>query len=151
MKSIYSLLNNETKNWWYFKDLRKNGKCDLARQKERASILSDIKFLRQVIKHKGYLHLGNAQWGIYIDKPNKGRESLSGYYDLGRYTYMEEICKRLGILIIDTRKIDPLDAMSMPVRDSWEGQTQKQWLARIQTWSKNKKLDLIIANLPDKY
>lgn len=44
--SIYRLLNQNAKNWWYHKDLRKSGDNQEARKRERRSIKDAVRTIR---------------------------------------------------------------------------------------------------------
>lgn len=110
--SVYRILNNEAKNWWWHRDLRKQGKSKEARQLERKSILRSIETLRDVLNHGGYLSLGGSQWSLNIfehrssiDSMSTCKYSLSGYYGLNKSCYLESICKSLGIPVLDSRDL----------------------------------------------
>lgn len=101
MNSLYSILNRNVKNWWYFVDLRKANKIKEARSLERKSILENIERIRKIKKIGGYLKLGKASWSIYYN----GGGLLSGYYNKGNHCYYEEIFEKFNLLIIDSRNI----------------------------------------------
>lgn len=96
MSSLYRLMNDDVKRWWYFRQLRDHGATKEARQKERQSILSSLKTWRQVIADKGYLRLG--EFGSSLHYKNG---TLSGF-DPELYI---TVARRLGVPIIDCREM----------------------------------------------
>lgn len=99
MPSVYSLLNRDAKNWWYFKQLRDQGAISEARCKERGSIKSKIDTLRHCIKSGGYVNVGRGGWSIhYADG------QLQGYGGVSDPIVQAAI--KAGIVVIDTTTID---------------------------------------------
>lgn len=52
--SIFRALRSDARNWWYHRELRQQGQTLQARQKEHASIRSNIRTLRAAIANGGY-------------------------------------------------------------------------------------------------
>jgi len=122
---IYKTLNQEAKNWWWHKDLRKRGQLKEARFREQRHILNNVESLRDVLQFGGALMLGNAGWSLKTcEHPSKYSDNsstssvLSGYYNHNDQCYFEPICLKLGIPIIDTRQIDRFKACTMPLLGS---------------------------------
>ena len=147
---IYRTLNNEAKNWWYHLELRKKGHIVEARKRERGAIKNKIKNLRKILEVGGYLSLGNAGWTLHSNSfktsdTSSQSFSVQGYYDLNKYCYLEDICKQLGIVVVDTRNIDPFIAVNRPMKNFNEGYSTDYFNRTIQ-WAKDKKVNLIIHN-----
>lgn len=100
MNNIFILLRQHAKGWWYFKELRSQGKNTEAREKEHKSTRSHIDQLRETIKNGGYLSIGRGGWTLHIDDG----------HTLGHYGGIEadipQACKLLNIPIIDSTTID---------------------------------------------
>lgn len=100
MPTVYSLLNQESKNWWYHRELRKRGETEEARKRERQSIKSTIETLRKAKKNSGYGYVGRGGWSIYTTNGS----SLSGHErDVNNATIQSAI--RAGIVVINTLDI----------------------------------------------
>lgn len=98
MQTLYALLNDEAKRWWYYRQLREQGNVAEARRKERESIRSTIKTIREAQKYPA----AYMSWGAYGMTFHYSRNSrLSG----GDPKFYAEICRRFGIPVIDTRSI----------------------------------------------
>lgn len=122
MESIYRILNRETKNWWYHRQLRKEGNETEARKRERDSIKHGIEMLRDVIQHGGYLSLGRRGWSVNVfthetSENSSQSYSLQGYYNLNNECYFETIFKRLGLPIVYTRDLPLNVALSLFIRN----------------------------------
>lgn len=77
--SIYALLNQDTKRWWYHAQLREQGNHEEARRRERQSILSSV----ETIRNAYFFSVGAHGWTIYgreIEKyGGKCSSKLQGY------------------------------------------------------------------------
>ena len=104
---VYKIINQHVKNWWHNKLLRKNGQKNEARKNERESILNIIKTLKEAKKVNGVLSLGRCGYTFYFSE----NAYQSGYYGMTDYLYIEELCKFLGITIIDSRQLSFNDAI----------------------------------------
>lgn len=99
-KSIYSILNNHAKSWWYHKKCREMGEVDAARKMERASIKKDLEMLRSIVENGGWISAGVGNHVChYID--NNGNYCRVQGYDQDD---MLEIARRLGIPAYDVRE-----------------------------------------------
>lgn len=96
--SIYSLLNKEAKNWWWFAELRKQGKHTEARVKERESIRRHITTIRQALLDGGYFNVGRGGWSVH-----SYNTTLSGYGDVSAPIIQAAI--RMGLKGIDSTTI----------------------------------------------
>jgi len=118
---LYKTLNREAKNWWWFKELRKQGKASEARQKERRSILDKVELIRTCKRYGGHLYLGNASWSLNIyshpiswSSDSTQTVNFNGYYNLDNECYLQDICEGQGIVVIDTRSEEPLRCIGAP-------------------------------------
>lgn len=121
--TIYKILNDHTKTWCHYLELRSNSRIKEARQKERGSILANVKRLREVLTYGGYLSLGRAQWSLTCFKDDKAKNqqwSLSGYYDFNDTCYLEQICEILNIAIVDRRKMSLNKAICLSIHNKTE-------------------------------
>ena len=96
-QTLYGILNQDAQSWWHYKALRKAGQVKEARQKERESIRSSVRHLRQTIKNKGHISYGRGGWSLNMG----GGGSVSGYGDSGTFA----AALHVGIPFIDTRTI----------------------------------------------
>ena len=94
-KTLYSILDKDARAWWWYKELRRKGKVSEARKKERESIKSTIKSLRECLEAKGYLSIGRGGFTLYC-----GNSRVQGYGD----TYFKA-AMIAGIPVLDTRTI----------------------------------------------
>jgi len=100
MKSVYGLLDEAARSWWYHKKLRAGGEVEEARKRERESILSKARALRETMQSGGYFYMGDHGFCLQI---NDGH-TLTGYErsdDLEIFL----ACKQLGITCIDARNL----------------------------------------------
>lgn len=121
--TTYKILNDHSKNWWHYVELRKSGQEKEARKKERQNILSQVKNIRLVLAHGGYLSLGRCLWSFQCFEYQKYEDTstnftLSGYYDSNDQCYLEQICKKFKIPVIDTRKIELNEALCLFIRNN---------------------------------
>lgn len=91
---LYRLLNQDAKAWWHHKDLRKAGRHEEARKKERESIRSTVQSLRSA----QYLGIGRGGWNLHC-----GPMTVSHYGGIEQATC--QACLRLGIPIVDTTSV----------------------------------------------
>ncbi len=61
---LYSLLNGNAKNWWYYKELRKGGNTVEARKGERSSIRREVTTIREA-KNGGYAEIAPGGRNVY--------------------------------------------------------------------------------------
>lgn len=100
MPSLYSLLNQEAKAWWYYKELRERGAHKEARKKERESILGHIKYIRDTLANGGHVTMGRGGFTLHISD----NQTLSGYGD-----QFFNACIQAGIKGWDSRHCDFMD------------------------------------------
>lgn len=96
---LYRVLNAEAKAWWYHQDLRKSGRTDEARRRERKSILSTLDYIRQTLRNGGLLTIGRGGYTLHFARNSK----LSGYGPDSSGTVAA--CKLAGVPWVDTRTI----------------------------------------------
>jgi hypothetical protein len=94
MSKLYSLLNKDTKDWWYHAELRRLGQAQEARRLERQSIRSSVKSIRQALTAKTSLTIYEHGWVLDLG-PNA---TLSGHYVKRPFL---EACKYCGIPIVN--------------------------------------------------
>ena len=103
MDSLYKILDTKARNWHYFKELRRRGKTEEARVKERASICDSVRVLRQALDNGGYCQVGRGGWAIYY-----ACHSRLEHYG-GIDADMVRACIKVGIPVIDTLTIPDQD------------------------------------------
>jgi hypothetical protein len=101
--SIYSILNQSAKEWWWHKKLRSEGNVKEARRRERDSIKSHTKYLRETLDNGGYLSIGRGGWTLHISDNHR----LSHYGGIERP--ISQCCLILGIPIIDSTVVNDKD------------------------------------------
>lgn len=94
MKSIYSILNNKAKIWYWHKELRQRGQIKEARMNERKTIRFHVDNLRN-----GYL-LSIGDFGSHL---NWAKKESSGWTEVSNIETMIELCNRVNIPIVDSR------------------------------------------------
>lgn len=95
-RTIYSLLDENARNWWYHRQLRDQGKAYEARIRERASILSNLAMWRTA----KLLVLTPGRSTVHYGEPSRSG-TCSGYEpDMNL-----EIARRLGVLAVDLREM----------------------------------------------
>ena len=91
MQTIYKLLNDHTKKWWHYQNLRRQGKTTEARRLERNDIKSSVEDYRNAFLYT----VGDYGSTLYI-KRGSWLSSVNVELTL-------EICYRLNIPVIDSR------------------------------------------------
>ncbi len=71
--TLYRLLNNSAKAWWYHAKLRREGDCKEARKRERQSILSDCAALRQAY----YWSVGRGGFSVHCRRHENATYTVS--------------------------------------------------------------------------
>ncbi len=109
---VAGILRDNSKNWWYHRDLRKAGCIAEAMKREHCSVRSDVSALRKAKENGGYLHIGRGGWTLhYADGC-----SLSHYGGLEQP--MARVCMMLGVPIINTLTIPDeaiIKAINLPM------------------------------------
>jgi hypothetical protein len=96
-RTLYSLINQHAKRWWYYADLRKKGQLAEARKLERDSIRREVANLRACkATPGGHIGLGRGGASIYTKDCR-----VSG----GDNTYYRELGLHVGLPIIDSTTI----------------------------------------------
>jgi len=112
-KTLYRLLNEDAKAWWYFRRLREWGQVAEARAKERESIRRCIEHVREAAWSSGYLVLTEDNRFILTIS---NRTVLSGG---GTVQHYQRLCEYFNVPVFDLRKSpegnalmwkEPLDA-----------------------------------------
>lgn len=110
--SVYSLLDQNTRRWWYHRQLRDNGEIQEARRRERRSIRDAIRSFRETIKNGGYLSVGRGGWTLHIDNGH----TWSGYGEMDEP--IVQAAMRIGIPTINTLTMsfdNALQTISLPM------------------------------------
>lgn len=106
MKTLLRIIRDESRNWWYHAQLRRQGNHTEARTRENAHTAGVLKNLRDAKATGGYFSVGRGGYSLRIGEIKNAHGSssytVSGY---GKGEYLREACRRLGILIIDTTVI----------------------------------------------
>jgi hypothetical protein len=85
--SVYSLLNHDARTWWFHQQLRKQGQAAEARRRERQSIRSNVRHLRNCKKNGGYCYVkpGGGRFILEVgpvqESSGPSYTTLSGYDD----------------------------------------------------------------------
>ena len=98
--SIYRILDDSARDWWYHHQLREQGNHEEARRRERASIRGNVSTLRKCLKNGGYAMNSQRGWRICYDEWG----SLSHCYP-GLDQPMMRCCLKLGIPVCDTTTV----------------------------------------------
>ena len=96
---LSDLLLEEAQSWWYPPDLRKQGKHEEAQNRERKSIASTLKNLKDAKKNGGWCSVGRGGCTLHT-KPGV---QVSSYGNMDS-TY-PQACLIMGIAVIDTTTI----------------------------------------------
>ena len=96
---LYAILDYKARSWWYHKELRAKGNTQEARMKERQSIKSSLKALRETQTNNGWLSIGRGGWTLNIS-PGHRMEHYGGLNEP-----IPLACLLLGIPIIDSTTI----------------------------------------------
>lgn len=99
MTTLYRLLNTEAKRWWYHAQLREHGATQEARKRERNSIKSTLKTIREAKKNDGFLTLGRGGFTLHYSTNAR----LEGY-DCDHWLQVANVCK-----------LPTIDSRSMPI------------------------------------
>lgn len=112
-KSVYHALNSKAREWWYHKQLRADLQTVEARRKERQSIRSKVKALRDCLETGGFYVIGYGGSSLHIGQHEEtytnGKRyttscTVDGWGDIHGVTAF--CCLRLGIPIVDLTSID---------------------------------------------
>ena len=97
--SLYSILDDEARGWWYHKKLRKQGEIAEARRRERKSITDHHKQLVKALANGGYATI--AQGGGQFSLSYADGAYVTGYsYRLVATAYI------VGLPVLDWRHCD---------------------------------------------
>lgn len=94
---IRSLLLQDTKSWWWHKQLRQQGKIEEARRAEHKSLQDKVSILRQCLANGGWVSIGRGGWTCHY-KPNA---KYQGYGNFDNVSFLRAALL-LGIPIIDS-------------------------------------------------
>lgn len=98
--SVYKILDDAARAWWYHRQLRSQGKNELARALERETILSRVRTLRQCLEDGGFTMVGRG--GITVYYSEHGRLEICSP-DVNNP--IVQCCIRLGIPVCDSTTI----------------------------------------------
>jgi hypothetical protein len=103
--SVYALLDNSARSWWYHAQLRKQGNAQEARKRERQSIRRDVKMWREIKANGGYAVALHNRHLIFIGR---------GHMQSG-YSPEETIalCRVLNVPVLDRREEDSIAGMPL--------------------------------------
>ena len=110
MPTVYAILNQQAKRWWYHAALRQQGRCQEARTRERQYIRDTARSLRETIHTGGYLSIGRG--GTTLHCSDRHRVECQ-WYDEAYHA----LARRLHIPIVDTRSVP--DDRIVEVAVSW--------------------------------
>lgn len=102
MPTLYSILDRDTRAWWYHQKLRAMGQADEARQRERQSIKRWAAQFRETMRNRGYLSIGRGGNTLHVS----AHTTVSGFS-----WAIAEAAKEIGVIVIDTTII-PLPAVA---------------------------------------
>ena len=97
---LYSILNDRAKRWWYHRKLRRDGKVNEARRRERAQIRDDVRRLRAALECGGFLINAWGGWTLHYGE----RQRLQSWRP-GLDGAIPQACLLLGIPVIDLTTI----------------------------------------------
>ena len=99
-ESIYKILDDSARDWWYHRQLREQGKHQEARRHERRAILDNVRVLRECLENGGYAMNSRHGWRVQY----REFASLSHCYP-GLDRPMMRCCLKLGIPVCDTTTV----------------------------------------------
>jgi hypothetical protein len=144
-RSVYAILDEVARSWWYHKHLRRRDQAEDARRRERESIRSNARYLRESV----YVSIGRYGWTAHA-----GSSRLSGHYpDLEA---VPRLAARVGLPVLDSRAI-PEDLLIQALRippAATEGEPDPppwNWLSKAplaHVAAEYKKLGATVWNVP---
>lgn len=109
-------LREDSRDWWYHKRLRKEGKASEAREHERFNLVRDVAMIRKVIREGGFQIINYSYNCLYAVN-----ESLSRYS-----ARMAAALCQIGVTTVDTRSVPPMNLRKVflmlrgvPVAGKW--------------------------------
>jgi hypothetical protein len=96
---LSDLLLQKAQLWWYHKQLRDQGNTEEANRRERLSVLSTLRDLKNAKKNGGWCSVGRGGWTLH---PKPGVQ-VSNYGDME--SEYPQACLILGIPVIDSTTI----------------------------------------------
>lgn len=96
---LSDLLEKNAKDWWYHKELRRQGKVEEAQKRERMSTRSILKDLKDAKANDGWCSVGRGGWTLH---PRSG-VTVSNY--VGMDSCYPRACIMMGIPVIDSTTI----------------------------------------------
>jgi len=97
---LYSILNDRARRWWYHRHLRKAGRREEARRRERAQIQDNIRRLRAALERGGFLINAWGGWTLHYGERQRLQSWRPGLDDA-----IPQACLLLGIPVIDLTTI----------------------------------------------
>lgn len=114
MESVYSILDNEAREWWYHAKLRAEGNPREARRRERDSILRNVQTLRTaylaVVHCTGSVSLYMRPIVRELDGGGRSTETATL---TGCSLAYAEAARRCGIPVIDFTGCDPWSVIDL--------------------------------------
>ncbi len=110
MPTVYAILNQQARRWWYHASLREQGRSQEARLRERQYIRETARSLRETLRNGGYLSIGRG--GTTLRCSDAHRVECQ-WYDAAYHA----LARRLHIPIVDTRSVP--DDRIVKVAVSW--------------------------------
>jgi hypothetical protein len=112
MMLLSDLLLGKAQNWWYHKELRRQGKIEEAQDKERRSVLSTLRDLKDAKANGGFCTVGRGGWTLH---PRAG--TICSNYG-GMESEYPRACLMMGIPLINSLTVPGYEiskAISFPM------------------------------------
>ncbi len=125
MTSAYTLINTDTKKWWYHQQLREQGAHEEARKRERENIKSTIRTFREAQKYSvAHMFVGKGGMSFHYS-PNS---RISG----GNIPFYIAMCHKFDIPVIDTRHLSiekSLETIKIPMISDTPDDPPYTWIS----------------------
>lgn len=105
-------LRASAKEWWYHVELRKQGRLEEARERERGSMRSTLQEIRATLANDGWLSIGRGGATLHYS-PNAHVEGLHPHH--------VRACIAAGIPTLDSTAMDIKDVYELSVRGPMAG------------------------------
>lgn len=114
---VLCVLRAEARSWWRYRELRRNGDLDVARQLERQAIRRDVVYLRKALNNpNAYVSCGGGGTILHF-----GLQTVSLYAPVERFP-LASLAVRLGTPLIDSRTVHDVIAFANLPRVTMDGE-----------------------------
>lgn len=129
---VLCVLRAEARSWWRYRELRRAGDLDVARQLERQAIRRDVVYLRKALNNpNAYVSCGGGGTILHF-----GLQTVSLYAPVERFP-LASLAIRLGTPLIDCRPVRDIIALANLPKVTMDGAIDPE------PWTSSSRVSLL--------